>query len=131
MPKVPPGSRCEADEGSADGLEDGAGAGEASNSPDGGVGEASDSADEIPSECDAGTGLLEKESRPLILSRRDSNLALTLRMKPSHVDAETAHIYQYVLFVAACSTRVLLTVEALIMHSIGNSCWATQYEIDV
>ena len=80
MSKVPPGCRCES--GSADGLGDGGGAGEASDSLDGaGVGELSDSADGIRSECDGdgddnlvGTpGLLRKESRPLILSRIDSN----------------------------------------------------------
>ena len=74
MSKVPPWRRCESDEGSVDDLWDGAGAGEASNRPDGaGVGEPSD-ADGIPSECDVGTGLLEKESRPLNFSRRDSNV---------------------------------------------------------
>ena len=73
---MPPGGRCESDEGSADDLGDGD-AGEASNKPDGaGVGEHSDSADGIPSECDGddsvGTGLPRKESRPLILSRIDN-----------------------------------------------------------
>ena len=84
MPKVPPGGRCESDEGSADGLGDGGSPGLSFDSPDGpGVGEVSDeatvrepsdSADGIPGECDGvGTGLLKKESRPLILSRIDSN----------------------------------------------------------
>ena len=76
MPKVPPGSRCEADEGPADGLGDGGGAGEASNSPDGaGVEEPSDSADGTSSGRDGddgvvGMGLLK--SRALTLSRIDS-----------------------------------------------------------
>ena len=78
MSKVPPGSHCESDEG----LGDGAGAGEPSNSPDGpGVGESSDSAEGIPSGCDGdgsvvglGMGFLKKESRALILSRTDCNL---------------------------------------------------------
>ena len=53
MPRVPLGRRCESDEGSTDILGDGR-AGEASNSPDGalaGIGEPSDSAGIIPSEC--------------------------------------------------------------------------------
>ena len=75
---MPSGGRCNSDEGTADSLGDGD-AGNASNSPDGaGIGEASDSADRISSECDAGTGLLEKESRPLNLSRRDSNLCFDI-----------------------------------------------------
>ena len=84
MSKVPPGRRCESDEGSADGLGDGAGAG----SPDGtGIGdesELSDSADGIPSECGdgddglVGTVFLRKESRLLILSRMDSNLCFAI-----------------------------------------------------
>ena len=65
MSKVPPRRRCKSDEDSADGLEDGGGAVEASNSPDeAGIGELSDSpdgadvgepsvsADGIPSERD-------------------------------------------------------------------------------
>ena len=82
MSKVPPRGICESDEGSAEGLGDGGGAGEVSNSPDGvGVGKPSDSAEGIPSGCDGdgsvvGTGLLnlKKESRALILSRTDCNL---------------------------------------------------------
>ena len=68
MSKVPP------DEGSADG----AGAGEPSNGLDGaGVEEPSDSAGGTPSGRDGdddlvGTGLLERESRALILSRIES-----------------------------------------------------------
>ena len=78
MPKVPPGSRCEADEGSADGLGDGGGAGEAFNSPDGaGIEEPSDSADGTSSGRDGDDGvigmdLLKKGSRALTLSRIDS-----------------------------------------------------------
>ena len=86
--KVPPGRRCESDEGSADNgvsgepsnSPDGAGVGELSDSPDGAcIGEPSDSADGIPSECDGEdklveTGLLRKERPALILSRIDSNL---------------------------------------------------------
>ena len=46
MSKVPPGRRCDSDEGSADGLGVSGGAGEASNSPDGaGGGELTDSFD--------------------------------------------------------------------------------------
>ena len=88
MSKVPPSRGCKSDEDSTDGLEDGEGV-EASNIPDGagigelpdspdvaGVGKPSVSADGIPSECDGDdrTDLLRKEGRPLILSRRDSNL---------------------------------------------------------
>ena len=72
--KVPPGDRCESDKGSADGLGDGGSAGDASNNPDGDIGEVSDNADGLPGESDVGTGLLEKESRRLILSRIDSGL---------------------------------------------------------
>ena len=77
MPKVPPGGRCESDEGFADGLGDG-GAGEASDSPDGaGVEEPSDSADGTSSGRDGddsvvGMGLLKKGNRALTLSRIDS-----------------------------------------------------------
>ena len=97
MSNVPPGRRCKSDEGPADDIgvvsdsPDGGGAREASENPDGagagelcdsdgaGIGEPSDSADGIPSECDVddslvGTGLLRKKSRLLILSRIDSNL---------------------------------------------------------
>ena len=67
MSKVPPGGRCDSGEGSADGLGDGAGAGEPS-----------DSADGTPSGRDGddglvGMGLLKRESRALILSRIDSH----------------------------------------------------------
>ena len=85
MSKVPPGGRCESDEGSTDGVEDGDGAGEASNNVDGaGIGgEPSDTADRIPSECDGndsvvGMCLLKKECRPLILSRIDSNICFAI-----------------------------------------------------
>ena len=77
MPKVPPGGRCESVEGFADGVGDGGGAGEASDTPDGsGVGEASDSADGTPSGRDGddgvvGMGFLKKGSRALTLSRID------------------------------------------------------------
>ena len=81
MSKVPLGSHCDSDEGSGDVIGDGAGAGEASNSPDGaGIEEPSDSTDGIPSECDGdgssllGAGVRREESRPLILSRIDPNL---------------------------------------------------------
>ena len=82
MPKVPPGSCCEADagsvgglgdgagtgeanEGSADGLGDGAGAEEASNSPDG-TSSGRDSDDGV-----VGMGLLKKGNRALTLSQID------------------------------------------------------------
>ena len=77
--KVPPGCRSESDKCSDDGVGDRGGVGEASNSPDGAdIGEPSDSADGILSECDGDddlvrSGLLEKESRPLIVLRIDSN----------------------------------------------------------
>ena len=72
--KVPPGDRCESDEGSADGPGDGGNGGDGSNSPDGDIGEGSDNADGLPGESDVGTGLLETESRRMILSRIDSGL---------------------------------------------------------
>ena len=98
MSYVPPGGRCESDEGSADRLGDSVGAGDAFNSPEGaGIGEVSngpdgagvrqpsDGADGVRSECDddaddrlVGMGLARKESRSLILSRKDFALALRI-----------------------------------------------------
>ena len=52
MSKVPPGRRCESDEGPSDGLGHGAG-----------VGEPSDNADEIPSEWTVMIILLARVSR--------------------------------------------------------------------
>ena len=130
MSKVPPGGRCDSDKGSGDGIGDGPGAGEGSNSPDGaGFGEPSDSADEIPSDSGLlGRGLPREESRPLIMSRIDPHLCFGIADEAIARRRRTIYNYIYisnpigVLFVAACPTCVFLTVELLIIHSVGDSC---------
>ena len=137
--KVPPGGRCECDDGSADGLVDGGSSGKASDSPDGAgigelpdcpdaracVGEASGGADGMGSECDGdvddrlvGTGLLRNESRLLILSRIDCNLRFGIPDEAIACRRWTTHNQtQFVLFVAACPTCALRTAELLIIHA--------------